>query len=511
MSNARPEVHIPPFAGSGTPTPPVALTDHFAPRYIVGNVPAGDPNTAQAAPFVYIPDPGDGTGIASALALASATPGDVWIRPGTYNLTTRAAALAAMLVPAGVKVRCAGRGLVTIVGQTALDQGVFRMAANSALEDCTITVAAGANGTAGQRGVITVEGDAVALARVSVSGALNAAAALRAAISLAPLAVFGLPQSVSVQDISATFTGTNGTVDPCAPIEIQPAPNSSAAWSMSVENLTTSGGDYGIVDPNANATSPTSFISLRDATLSGWVYGGLSTWSVVDAHDLRVASSTANAAADLIAVSTRTTLTTALRDITLEVSGKGATVASGIHIRTPPTAGGQNPAPGSPLIDQVVLVGTGPGGIFGIGVWLDVSSAVGGVVRGVNGFFNLSGVEVGIGCDGVTVRDVYVQFGADGPQVVGVYSASPRTKVSNVTVSGGVPLAGNAYGVFLDVGATECSVQGNTLAMTNGFGINLVGANNSVCVGNVVDMAGVPANGIVNVPVSATVAQNVII
>jgi hypothetical protein len=75
-----------PAQGSGGGGPPPQIQDHFCPKIIVGNVPAGDPAVAQAAPFQYVPDPGDGTGIALALGSLPAGGGDVCVRPGTYDL-----------------------------------------------------------------------------------------------------------------------------------------------------------------------------------------------------------------------------------------------------------------------------------------------------------------------------------------------------------------------------------------------------------------------------------------
>lgn len=84
--------------------------DHFAPKYLVGNVLAGDPALAQGGAFRYFGDPGDGSGVAAALAAAAITPGDVWVRPGTYNFGIGAAVLP-LTVPTGVVMRGAGAGL----------------------------------------------------------------------------------------------------------------------------------------------------------------------------------------------------------------------------------------------------------------------------------------------------------------------------------------------------------------------------------------------------------------
>ncbi len=72
-----------PLGGGVAPS----IDDHFAPTIIVGNQLAGDPAAAQAAPFQYIGDPGDGSGIATALAAAAGTGGWVHIRRGTYTIS----------------------------------------------------------------------------------------------------------------------------------------------------------------------------------------------------------------------------------------------------------------------------------------------------------------------------------------------------------------------------------------------------------------------------------------
>lgn len=74
---------------TGSGNVPVDVTDHFEATIVVGNTPNGDPAVAQTGAFRYIPDPGDGTGIATAIdeALLAGTPTRIRIRPGTYDLS----------------------------------------------------------------------------------------------------------------------------------------------------------------------------------------------------------------------------------------------------------------------------------------------------------------------------------------------------------------------------------------------------------------------------------------
>lgn len=91
-------------------------------------MPAGDPAVSTPGPFVYIADPGDGTGIQAAFALAAVTPGDVWIRPGLYDLGA-GAAVAPLVAPPGITVE--GAGMDTVIrSKAAGDQGVIVLSSN---------------------------------------------------------------------------------------------------------------------------------------------------------------------------------------------------------------------------------------------------------------------------------------------------------------------------------------------------------------------------------------------
>lgn len=109
-----------PSLGSGGGGPPPQIQDHFAPTIIVGNVPAGDPAIAQAAPFRYIPDPGDGTGIATGLA-GLPVGGWLHIRRGTYTLSP------AILPLSVAGVRVTGDGRSTLLVARPDDRRVFVM------------------------------------------------------------------------------------------------------------------------------------------------------------------------------------------------------------------------------------------------------------------------------------------------------------------------------------------------------------------------------------------------
>lgn len=136
--------------GGGGPTPPGG-TDHFEATIIVGNVPNGDPAVAQAAPFQYIFDTGDGAGIATALSEAAkgARPTRIRIRPGTYDFATGIVSLP-QTVPPNVTLEGSGEG-VTIVAGRAASRAVFEVAENANLRDLTITLPNPAGNVSGER------------------------------------------------------------------------------------------------------------------------------------------------------------------------------------------------------------------------------------------------------------------------------------------------------------------------------------------------------------------------
>lgn len=125
-----------PQASGGGP----AAQDRFWPRYLVGNVPAGDsPVAYSVAGFDYIPDLGNGAGIAAALALAVADPGVVGVRRGSYDLNAAGAPVVPFSVPAGTIVQGMGPYIVglnqptgQIIARDEGDQGVFSIDGNGA-------------------------------------------------------------------------------------------------------------------------------------------------------------------------------------------------------------------------------------------------------------------------------------------------------------------------------------------------------------------------------------------
>lgn len=114
-------------------TLPGLSTDRYGAGVIIGNSPNGD-----TADVCHVLDAGDGVLLKS--AIESAGPGtDVLVRPGVYDFTS-GAVVAPITIPAGVRVRGAGRGHTFIVTHATGDQRAFRLSAESELWDVTANV-----------------------------------------------------------------------------------------------------------------------------------------------------------------------------------------------------------------------------------------------------------------------------------------------------------------------------------------------------------------------------------
>ena len=153
--------------GGGGPTPPGG-TDHFEASILIGNVPSGDPAAAQAAPFRYLGDPGNGTAIVTALAEAAARralgqPTRIFLRPGTYSL---AAGDLPLLLPEGCTLEGSGED-VTILAGTDLAREVLQVGENANAKDFSISLPNPTQGAIGDR-VLRLAQSAVA-ERVSFS------------------------------------------------------------------------------------------------------------------------------------------------------------------------------------------------------------------------------------------------------------------------------------------------------------------------------------------------------
>jgi len=136
-------------------------TDISTAALVVGNSVAGD--TSYDCDYL---DLGDGVQLQAALAAASGK--DVYIRPGTYDLGA-GAATAPLTIPAGVRVRGAGRGLTTIKTKASGNQGAWLVNSGSLLEDLDVDVALPTAACSGQTSVVLLNAANAEVHRVQVN------------------------------------------------------------------------------------------------------------------------------------------------------------------------------------------------------------------------------------------------------------------------------------------------------------------------------------------------------
>lgn len=239
------------LAGNG----PADVGDHFAPTIIVGNTLAGDPALAQTAPFRYIPDPGDGTGIQTALAEALATPQSwVHIRRGIYTLD---AAVLPLAIPALTRVT--GDGIATTLVQRADDRRVFTIAGGaSELSHMGIQFVQAAPGATG-----TAMIDASLTAAVRISGLFidkGVVGVVNTDESLSSIIYCGAQTYVIDNQVYGIDDNPNGSVVAVVRID---------AENCDVRGNVLTGGDYGILE-----TVNGFYVRVLDNIISGANQGG---------------------------------------------------------------------------------------------------------------------------------------------------------------------------------------------------------------------------------------------
>lgn len=167
----------PTTGGSGTGT------DRFAPLVIVGNTLEGDPAAAYTTDeFHYVPDTGNGAGIATALTFLGANGGRIYIKRGNYNFNNAGGPAAALSVPSSTIIQGEGVTSTTITGLNAGSQGIFSLDPSAQVLDMTLVSGnADAAGT-GLSGVIQGRQQGI-LRNLEIFVSCSATGALRAGVS----------------------------------------------------------------------------------------------------------------------------------------------------------------------------------------------------------------------------------------------------------------------------------------------------------------------------------------
>jgi hypothetical protein len=493
------EIHIP--AGGTGGAPPADPQDRFAPKYLVGNVPEGDSAVAYSANgFVYIPDPGDGTGIADALSQASVDPGDVWVRPGTYDFAT-GAIINALTIPAFCKLR--GAGISTVIRPLAGgNQGAFILAQGAEISDMTVAAPALTGVAGGERGLITFAADQTFARRLLLGLQPDANSTLRYALSVQAGGA-GTTRYVRLEDIACNVqTRVGSSVDPAGMLEVVPG---AGAAIISFQNLRSQGGDIAVRDASAVGQGINQLIG-QNLSITDANFGGLRWTGVGQIDDISVVISAPDAGATMIAIASRPQVpSTSLRNVWLDPKG---VVSVGVNITKDVNGDvGQNAS-----LDGISVSGNGSFGATIVGV---ANAACRGMT--IRRLFSVGATALsvaGISEKGsnpdMTIEDCVLEFNGTSARK-GIESTSVRAKIRGNTVS---TLASGSGGLATCIAqsSSQATIVGNTIKTLNALdvGIDLSGSDNGNVIGNVMDMA-TDANYCINIPVSANVAQNVVV
>jgi hypothetical protein len=472
------------------------VADHFAPRIIVGNTLNGDPALAQAAPFQYIPDPGNGSGITAALAAASSG-FDVYIRPGTYTIPVGVH----FTIPAGVRVRgepaassgLSGTVIVGSAGDATNTQDVFTLGLASALEDVTINVPAGAAQGAAGVAIILIPSIAISLRRITVNmvfggnGQRNTTTGIWTGTAAAPgtgniledTDVILPPVASGVGVYAGIVHGNTGVDSVIAGVR-----------GPTLRNCRVSGGQFTIAFFNINEPQLTDcFVDgliLSSAGSNGFYYfldavaaSVVTGWKCIGCRGrCATTGDAANATAAMFAIENAVTQTgTILRgwvidgfQIIFETAGGLLGARQGIKVRIEDSGTGQNN-------DWVIGAGT----ITGAQIDILIQS-----LTNTNDATATGSINDGVVAD-VTGRG-YVTYGANIGQGVAMdISNVAQAKINRVSIVGSnFSGAGAAQtGIAIAANVTNTIVSSNQLTPGAGTAINDLGTNTQI-IGNIV-------------------------
>lgn len=254
------EIHIPAGGSGGGPPPPGGQV-YFAPKYLVGNVPNGDSAVAyNSGGFVYIPDPGDGTGIATALANGD---GDVWARPGLYELED-----ARLVVPPGVRLW--GSGVTTTIQTDGFtDNCAVEVQSGGEFAWCRLFHDAEAAGATGH-GIVEMSAPGayahdltIALGTLvtGLNGGIYVSGTGTTAVSRIQNITIGLPLGVGGGDINTWLAGIYGA---------------AVTHVVQISNVSVTGGDSAILSKRAEMHIDTLF-ATGQSTVPVYSPGGFLT------------------------------------------------------------------------------------------------------------------------------------------------------------------------------------------------------------------------------------------
>jgi hypothetical protein len=250
---------------------------YFGPRYVVGNVPNGDSAVAfSAGGFVYIPDPGDGSGIATACSAAGGAPGDIHIRAGTYDLNQPGSPGVQFQVP-GVVVSGAGAGTIILGNNSApAETTVFEVGNGGTLRDLLIQTTLD-TGNGGGLGIVEGSGgDPVYIENVTVEYTRDATAT-----SNIRGAFYGNFTPMTCVGCRATVSGTRSPVNPDEAL----ASFVSRGSTMTLSGCSANGGDGGMI---ANGAFITTRLAANGCSATNFTSYGMVSYGATGSASLAV-------------------------------------------------------------------------------------------------------------------------------------------------------------------------------------------------------------------------------
>jgi hypothetical protein len=464
------------------------VADKFAPRIIVGNVPAGDDNAAQVPPFQYIPDPGDGSGIAAAL-VAAAAGYDVRIRPGTYDFGAGTVATP-LTIPAGVRVSGAGPTTILIapVGTGAVSQDVFSLGADAELADLWIKVPPGAVGGLAGSSIVQIPNAGAHVTNVKIDLTYTSALGQRNT-------TFGI--------------GTGVAAAPSDRVRVEDC-------EIILPRIASGGGPYiglvfgalGVDSTGADSAGPVVRGCYVEGGQAGILCASISGGTVEDCEFVEILSSGDGVfwVLELTALTAvRGPKITGCRVIFSAVDDSAGSGAAGIEITNISTDAVTSRKIVGSLIANIIVEYRNPGNLVGdrqaIKIRVDqdgtgqnnqgtitgitiINAGIGVLIQTLT--INNAATDVGAILDwtvsSVVARGV-VKYGAHFPSGCHVeVSASTQTKIRRVTITGsdfsGAPATGSGVSITAQVDSTI--VVGNQLAPNGGTAIADAGTGSQV-------------------------------
>ena len=504
--------------------------DRFAPKYLVGNVPAGDSAVAYSTDgFVYIPDPGDGSGIAAALTGPDG-PGDVYIRPGLYDLGLGTEPVP-LVILANTRVQGAGGSTIIRSKADPLSQQVFEFApdtggaSNATLRDLRIET----NGASGFNGVtdyalVAVRGGGSTITNVNFALATQAGTVgLRHALTYDTGGASSIPQhtleSVAISAELATTPGAN----PTTLVYVREG-------IVSARTITTYGGDipFEVYNQNPDPTSGGAVLFGQD--LLCILFADTGAWF----HQV---AAPGNAQGGAMRLTTALFVGNFIGGSPYGVRLEGGSlhvirnaffnfVQTGVAVNPPVgvTASGQLSSSKIIALTKGVEIGAGVGGVVGFGVTdceitapeygVDVQNALTREIT-VTGNTITTGIITGSLplriVDAVnTVPSGNVITHADGAQTtssIAIANAEHCTCTDNVIVSDGV------FGITVDASSNYATISGNDVTMNAApsSACYRVESARNVVQGNIAHVDAGGASACVGIDVSGTASLSTVI